>query len=46
MLRIRKEHMEMLAQSAQADFHRRLITFLRAELPEETAGFADATLLE
>ncbi len=46
MVKIRKEQLNAFDKSAQTDFHRCMVTFLRAELSEETATFADATLLE
>jgi hypothetical protein len=33
-------------KSAKAEFHRRLARFLRAEVPEATAAFEDAGLLQ
>jgi hypothetical protein len=46
MLRIRKKQIDTFDKSAQADFHQRLLAFLRAELPKETAAMEDAALLE
>jgi hypothetical protein len=46
MLHMGKEQMRALENSAQADFHQRLVKFLRQELSQETAAFADTALLE
>ena len=45
-MKIRKEQMDTLDKAAQVDFHHRLITFLRDELPEETVELSDGALLE
>lgn len=46
MLKLRKEQFETFENVAQGDFHQRLLTFLRTELPEDTARLDDAALLE
>ncbi len=43
---IREEQMNTLDEEAQAKFHRRLIVFLREEIPDETAEFTDDALME
>ena len=46
MLRIRKEQVKTFEEAAQTDLSRRILAFLRSELPEETADFDDGTLTE
>jgi hypothetical protein len=46
MLKLRKQQLETFEKAAQVDFHQRLLTFLRTELPEDTASLEDADLLE
>jgi hypothetical protein len=46
MLRIREALMEILATSAEANLHQRLLVLVRNVLPAETAQLGDAILLE
>jgi hypothetical protein len=46
MFRITKENLKAFDRVARADFHRRLSTYLREEMPEESAAYTDNTLLE
>jgi hypothetical protein len=46
MLKLRKEQMSALEKASQEDFHRRLLRFLRQEMPELKDEFSDADLLE
>jgi hypothetical protein len=46
MLNMRTEQMYVLESAARADFHQRLVKFLRQKLPGETAIFEDTALLE
>lgn len=45
MLKIRKEQMSVLEGVAQADFHRRLLIYLRQEMLEAITAFDDFALL-
>ncbi len=45
MAQIRPEQMDVMGKAVREDFHRRLMKFLREELPEETAKIDDSTLL-
>jgi hypothetical protein len=38
--------MDILNDAAQANFHQRLIVFLREQIPDETAEFTDEALME
>jgi hypothetical protein len=43
-LKIRRKQLAALEDVARADFYKRLATYLREELPEETEGLDDAAL--
>jgi hypothetical protein len=45
MFRITREQLETFDRIAQADFYRRLATYLREVMPEETSGYGDDALL-
>jgi hypothetical protein len=46
MLTIRNEQMKSLDDTMQAEYHRRLLRFYRATVPEATARYDDDTLLQ
>ena len=46
MLKIRTEQMEVFNQTASSAFHRRLVRFLRKEIPEATSPMDDTTLMK
>lgn len=45
-MKIRKEQMSTLDNAGQANFHQRLLIFLREEMPEVTSEFTDDQLIE
>jgi hypothetical protein len=45
-LSLSRRHQEAFQEEARRDFHRRLLAYLRRELPDETAAMDDAALIQ